>query len=94
MISRDNVVQHDGRTTSNRPVRVARITAFVVGAIAIRWLIGLSNFNVAFLVALAICGGRPSRICPSSYSDLSGGDYLPGQGARWGLATGLVVPWR
>jgi cation/acetate symporter len=45
---------HHGRDTSAEEVRVARITAFVVGAVAIVIAIALGpNANVAFLVALA-----------------------------------------
>ena len=48
-----NVIHHGRERTHGEEVRVARITAFVVGAIAIFLAIQLSKLNVAFLVGLA-----------------------------------------
>ncbi len=48
-----NVIHHDKEHRPGEEVRVARITAFVVGAIAIALAIGLQTLNVAFLVGLA-----------------------------------------
>jgi cation/acetate symporter len=48
-----NVIHHGKEHRPGEEVRVARITAFVVGAIAIFLAIQLSTINVAFLVGLA-----------------------------------------
>jgi cation/acetate symporter len=48
-----NVLHHGRERRPGEEVRVARITAFVVGALAIALAIGLRNINVAFLVGLA-----------------------------------------
>jgi cation/acetate symporter len=49
-----NVIHHGKEQKPGEEVRVARITAFVVGAISILLAIGLGpNANVAFLVGLA-----------------------------------------
>jgi cation/acetate symporter len=48
-----NVLHHGKEKTQGEEVRVARITAFVVGAVAIFLAIKLQTVNVAFLVGLA-----------------------------------------
>lgn len=48
-----NVLHHGKETDPNSEVRVARITAFAVGAISIFLAIQLQSVNVAFLVGLA-----------------------------------------
>ncbi len=48
-----NVIHHGKEKTQGEEVRVARITAFVVGAISIFLAIKLRSLNVAFLVGLA-----------------------------------------
>jgi cation/acetate symporter len=48
-----NVLHHGKETDPNTEVRVARITAFVVGALSIFLAIKLQTVNVAFLVGLA-----------------------------------------
>jgi cation/acetate symporter len=48
-----NVIHHGRETHPGEEVRVARITAFVVGALAILLAIQLQTINVAFLVGLA-----------------------------------------
>jgi len=48
-----NVLHHGKETDPNSEVRVARITAFVVGAVSIVLAIKLQTVNVAFLVGLA-----------------------------------------
>src|SRR3974390_307456 len=50
----ENVIHHGEKQSAEKAVRVARITAFAVGAVAIIIAIVLGpTFNVAFLVALA-----------------------------------------
>jgi len=48
-----NVIHHGKPKTQDEEVRVARITAFVVGAVSIFLAIKLRSLNVAFLVGLA-----------------------------------------
>jgi cation/acetate symporter len=48
-----NVIHHGRETRPGEEVKVARITAFVVGAMAIFLAIQLQTINVAFLVGLA-----------------------------------------
>ena len=48
-----NVIHHGKETSPGEEVKVARITAFVVGALAIFLAIKLQSVNVAFLVGLA-----------------------------------------
>ncbi len=48
-----NVIHHGQERAPGEEVRVARMTAFVVGAVAIYLAIQLSTINVAFLVGLA-----------------------------------------
>lgn len=48
-----NVIHHGKEKTAGEEVRVARITAFVVGAVSIFLAIKLQSLNVAFLVGLA-----------------------------------------
>lgn len=48
-----NVLHHGRERREDEEVRVARITAFVVGALSIALAIRLQNANVAFLVGLA-----------------------------------------
>jgi len=48
-----NVIHHGRERRPGEEVRVARITAFVVGAVAILLAIKLQTVNVAFLVGLA-----------------------------------------
>lgn len=48
-----NVIHHGKEKTQGEEVRVARITAFVVGAVSIFLAIKMKDLNVAFLVGLA-----------------------------------------
>jgi cation/acetate symporter len=48
-----NVIHHGKEKTPGEEVRVARITAFVVGAVSIFLAIQMRSMNVAFLVGLA-----------------------------------------
>ena len=84
----DNVIHHDRRQDPQASVRVARITSFVVGAIAISLAILLSNFNVAFLVALAFAVAASANL-PVILLSIFWKRFTT-EGAVWGLATGLV----
>jgi cation/acetate symporter len=84
----DNVIHHGRTQDPNASVRVARITSFVVGAIAISLAILLSNFNVAFLVALAFAVAASANL-PVILLSIFWKRFTT-EGAVCGLATGLV----
>jgi cation/acetate symporter len=84
----DNVIHHGRIQDPVASVRVARITSFVVGAIAISLAILLSNFNVAFLVALAFAVAASANL-PVILLSIFWKRFTT-EGAVWGLATGLV----
>jgi len=62
-----NVIK-DGRTDEHQEVRVARIAAFVIGAVAILLSIFAQNLNVAFLVALAFAVAASGNLPAILYS--------------------------
>ena len=62
-----NVIK-DGRSDEHQEVRVARIAAFVIGAIAIVLSIFSQNLNVAFLVALAFAVAASGNLPAILYS--------------------------
>ena len=70
-------------------MRVARITAFVVGAVAIAIAIVLGpTFNVAFLVALAFAVAASANLPVIVLLDLL--EALHHRRRGWGLGDGLV----
>jgi cation/acetate symporter len=84
-----NVIHHGELRTPQQEVRVARITAFVVGAFAITVAIVLGpTFNVAFLVALAFAVAASANL-PVIVLSLFWKRFTT-SGAVWGLATGLI----
>ncbi len=84
----ENVVHHGKPQDPRTCVRVARITAFVVGAVAIALAIGLSNFNVAFLVGLAFALAASANL-PVIVLSIYWRRFTT-EGAVAGLATGLL----
>jgi cation/acetate symporter len=84
----DNVIHHGKPHNPQASVRVARITSFVVGAVAISLAILLSNFNVAFLVALAFAVAASANL-PVILLSIFWRRFTT-EGAVWGLATGLI----
>jgi cation/acetate symporter len=62
-----NVVKR-GQTSERQEVRVARIAAFVIGAVAIVLAIFAQNLNVAFLVALAFAVAASGNLPAILYS--------------------------
>src|SRR5947207_7194581 len=84
-----NVVRHGQPHDPREEVRVARITAFVVGAasIAVAILLGPS-FNVAFLVGLAFAVAASANL-PVILLSIFWKRFTT-EGAVWGLATGLL----
>ncbi len=84
-----NVLHHGRERREGEEVRVARITAFVVGAISIAIAIVLGpNANVAFLVALAFAVAASANL-PVIVLSLFWRRFNTA-GAVCGLATGLV----
>src|SRR5437016_2192445 len=84
-----NVIHYGSPRTQEQEVRVARITAFVVGAIAIAVAILLGpTFNVAFLVGLAFAVAASANL-PVTLLSIFWRRFTT-EGAVWGLASGLV----
>ncbi len=83
-------VLHDGESVDpKQEVRVARMTAFVVGAVAIAVAILLGpTFNVAFLVALAFAVAASANLPVILFSIFW--KRFTTEGAVWGLASGLL----
>jgi len=84
-----NVVHHGRERQPGEEVKVARVTAFVVGAVAISVAIALGpTANVAFLVALAFAVAASANL-PVILFSLFWRRFTT-RGAVWGLAGGLV----
>ena len=84
-----NVIKHGQIANPQQEVRVARITAFVVGAVAIGVAILLGpTFNVAFLVGLAFAVAASANL-PVIVLSIFWRRFNTA-GAVWGLAAGLV----
>ena len=84
-----NVLHHGELADPKQEVKVARITAFVVGAVAISIAILLGpTFNVAFLVALAFAVAASANL-PVILLSIFWKRFTT-EGAVWGLATGLL----
>lgn len=83
-------VLHSGKERApGEEVRVARVTAFFVGAVAIVIAIVLGpSFNVAFLVALAFAVAASANL-PVIVLSIFWRRFTT-EGAVWGLATGLI----
>jgi cation/acetate symporter len=85
----ENVIHHGEKQSAENAVMVARITAFVVGAVAITIAIVLGpTFNVAFLVALAFAVAASANL-PVIVLSIFWKRFTT-EGAVWGLATGLL----
>ena len=84
-----NVIHHGKPQTPGEEVRVARITAFVVGAVSIGVAILLGpGANVAFLVGLAFAVAASANLPVIIFSVFWG--KFTTRGAVWGLAGGLI----
>ncbi|MBX6388694.1 MAG: cation acetate symporter [Frankia sp.] len=83
-----NSVIKKGTATPEREVRVARITAVVIGAIAIVGGIFAKNQNVAFLVALAFAVAASANLPTILYSLFWKG--FTTRGALWSIYGGLI----
>jgi len=85
-----NVLKHGKETTAREEVRVAQITAFVVGGISMAIAIALGpTANVAFLVALAFAVAASANL-PVIVLSLFWKRFNT-KGAVGGLATGLLA---
>ena len=85
----ENVIHHGKSQGPAKTVLVARITAFVVGAVAITIAIVLGpTFNVAFLVGLAFAVAASANL-PVILLSIFWKRFTT-EGAVWGLATGLI----
>ncbi|NOT61468.1 MAG: cation acetate symporter [Acidobacteria bacterium] len=85
-----NVLKHGKEVAQDEEVRVARVTAFVVGAVSIAIAIALGpNANVAFLVALAFAVAASANL-PVIVLSLFWRRFNT-RGAVCGLATGLLA---
>src|SRR6185295_469655 len=85
-----NVLHHGRERREGEEVRVARITAFVVGAVSILIAIVLGpTANVAFLVALAFAVAASANLPVIVFSLFW--KRFNTRGAVIGLATGLVA---
>jgi cation/acetate symporter len=84
-----NVFRHGKPADAQKEVKVARITAFVVGAVAIAIAILLGpTFNVAFLVGLAFAVAASANLPVIVFSIFW--RRFTTEGAVWGLASGLI----
>ncbi len=83
-----NVLHHGKENRPGMEVKVARITAFVVGAISIFLAIKLQNVNVAFLVGLAFAVAASANL-PVIVLSIFWKKFST-TGAVAGLAVGLV----
>ena len=85
----ENVIHHGEPQAQEKSVFVARVTAFVVGAVAIGIAIVLGpTFNVAFLVALAFAVAASANLPVILFSIFW--KRFTTEGAIWGLAGGLI----
>lgn len=83
-----NVIHHGKSTTPEAEVKVARITAFVVGGISIILAIKLQTLNVAFLVGLAFAVAASANL-PAIVLSIYWKRFNTA-GAVTGLAVGLL----
>jgi cation/acetate symporter len=83
-----NVVKR-GRATERQEVRVARIAAFGIGAVAIVLSIFAQNLNIAFLVALAFAVAASGNV-PALVYNLFWRRFNT-RGALWAIYGGLTV---
>ena len=88
-----------GEAPENQEVRVARVSAFVIGAVAIVLTIFAQNLNVAFLVALAFAvaasGNLPALLYSLFWSRFNTGGAVAAIYGGLVSAVALVIfrPW-
>jgi cation/acetate symporter len=84
-----NSVGKDGQATEQQELRVARISAFVIGGVAILLAIPAKNLNVAFLVALAFAIAASANLPSIVYNMFWRG--FNSRGAVWSIYGGLIA---
>jgi cation/acetate symporter len=82
------VLKKDQPVTEKDEVRVARISAFVIGAIAIALSIPAQRLNIAFLVALAFAVAASANLPAILYNMFWKGFNT--RGATWSIYGGLI----
>ncbi len=83
-----NSVIKGGKATEKDELKVARISAFVIGAVAILLAIPAKNLNVAFLVALAFAVAASANLPAIVYNMFWRGFNT--RGALWSIYGGLI----
>jgi cation/acetate symporter len=77
-----------GNVSEKQEVRVAKITAFIIGAVAIALAIPAQKLNIAFLVALAFAVAASANL-PSLVMNLFWKKFNT-RGATWSIYGGLI----
>ena len=83
-----NSVFRNGQATDREEIRVAKITAFVLGGIAIVLAIPAQNLNIAFLVALAFAVAASANLPAIIYNMFW--RRFNTRGAVWSIYGGLI----
>jgi cation/acetate symporter len=83
-----NSVFRNGEATDKEEIRVAKITAFVLGGIAIVLAIPAQNLNIAFLVALAFAVAASANLPAIIYNMFW--RRFNTRGAVWSIYGGLI----
>ncbi|MEI2810174.1 MAG: cation acetate symporter [Nocardioides sp.] len=83
-----NSVFKNGTASDKEEIKVAKITAFVLGAIAIGLAIPAQNLNIAFLVALAFAVAASANL-PSIIYNMFWKEFNT-RGATWSIYGGLI----
>ena len=83
-----NVIKN-GDCSEKEEIKVARIAAFVIGAVSIVLSLGAKNLNIAFLVALAFAVAASANL-PSILLNLFWARFNT-RGATWAIYGGLIV---
>jgi cation/acetate symporter len=83
-----NSVFRNGEATDKEEIRVAKITAFVLGGIAIVLAIPAQNLNIAFLVALAFAIAASANLPAIVYNMFW--RRFNTRGAVWSIYGGLI----
>jgi cation/acetate symporter len=84
-----NSVFRNGEATDQEEIRVAKITAFVIGGISIVLAIPAQNLNIAFLVALAFAVAASANLPAIVYNMFW--KRFNTQGAVWSIYGGLIA---
>jgi cation/acetate symporter len=83
-----NSVFKDGQATEKQEIKVAKITAFIIGGVSILLAIPAQNLNIAFLVALAFAVAASANL-PSILYNMFWRRFNT-RGALWSIYGGLI----